>query len=70
MSDRIPPVLNPGSVFTNFSDARDVLCVLEVHSCNGESQDGMRARATSTGTSYDVGAAFVLEPFVRHLVKT
>jgi hypothetical protein len=74
--ERPAPVLNPGSIFTNSvrtcspGALRDVLCVIEVHSCNGESQDGMRIRTTRDGTSYDTGAAFVLEPCVTHLVTT
>ena len=68
-SSRREPVLNPGSIFTNVRGG-SVLCVIEVHSCNGESQDGTRVRATETYVAYDVGAAFVLEPWVEWLLRT
>lgn len=63
------PLLNPGSMYTNFNHGDDMLCVIEVHDCNGESQDGMRVRASIDGTAYDVGAAFVLQPYVTWLVE-
>lgn len=67
-SSRREPLLNPGSIFTNVQES--ILCVIEVHSCNGESQDGTRIRATETYVTYDVGAAFVLEPYVEWLLRT